>query len=204
MTDQTRKTIAIDIDDVTANTLDTVRLWANDLTGASLKHSDYHTNDDYWNYYNTIWERHGLSDKLNFNAFLTLLETDQSSILTNDKAGQVIRALKKKFDIVFISSRPMSQKDATRKWLDEHIDKEIPLYIASNPAVGQSLQSKGELCQELGASLLIDDNVAHCENAQLYDTDVILFGFYGWNEHAPESMKRCKTWQEVEDSLLYE
>lgn len=202
MTD--KPTIAIDIDDVTANTIDSVRLWANELSGASLVHLHYHTQDDYWDYYNSIWLRHGLADKLNFEIFLKLMETDQSEIIVSEGAFEAIQALKKKFNIIFMTSRPLPQKDETRKWLDRHIDKEIPLYVSANPAVGQNLQSKGEMCRELGVSLLIDDNIANCQSALEYDVDAVLFGFYGWNEQAPSNLKRCLNWHEVQEFLLNE
>lgn len=200
----TKQTIAIDVDDVTANTMDSVRLWANEVTGASLVHSHYHTQDDYWDYYNSIWRRHGLADQLDFSIFLKKMETDQSNVLVAEGAKDAIQALKAKFNVIFITSRPLAQKDETRKWLDEHVDKDSPLYIASNPAAGQNLQSKGELCLELGASLLIDDNISNCQSALEYGADAILFGLYGWNENAPAGLKRCLTWPEIQDLLLNE
>lgn len=200
----TKQIIAIDIDDVVANTIDSVRIWANELTGSSLEHGHYHTDDDYWNYYNSIWERHGLADQLNFEAFLKIMETDQSNILVNEGAHDAIVALKKKYDLVFITSRPLPQKDETRKWLDKNIDSMIPLYLSANPAVQQNFQSKGEICAELGVSLLIDDNVDNCRSAVEYGADAILFGEYGWNKHLPDGIKRCHTWSEIVERLLHE
>ncbi len=200
---QRRKIIAIDIDDVVANTIDAVRLWANRETGAALDDEAYHTDDDYWNYYNAIWQRHGVGDQLNFDVFLEKMAVSQTHIAVQEDAREVIEALREKYDIVFISARPATQKDETRRWLDEHIGTDIPLYIAAHPALQQTLQSKGEICHELGVSLLIDDNIDHCMSALEYDTDAILFGNYGWNEHAPDDMKRCYTWREVGELLLH-
>lgn len=204
MRTEPRKTIAIDIDDVVANTIDAVRLWANMETGVEINDEAYHTDDDYWNYYNAIWQRHGVDDKLNFEVFLEKMAVSQTHIAVQEGAREVIDALKKKYDIVFISARPAAQKDETRRWLDEHISKDIPLYIAAHPTIQQTLQSKGEICRELGVSLLIDDNIDHCKSALEYDTDTILFGNYGWNERAPADMKRCYTWREVGELLLNE
>lgn len=205
MTNQTSKPIiALDIDEVLANIIDMVRLWANELTGKSLTPSDYYTNDEFWNYYNTIWQRHGISDAVNFEMVLKSMAEDQSNIAVIDDARRVVRALKQKYDIVFITSRPTYQEVASRRWLDEHIDASIPLYMSYHPGVNDTARSKGEICADLGATLLIDDNIANCQSAIDYGVDALLFGSYGWNEHAPKHMKRCATWNEVEEYLLHE
>src|SRR6218665_2206762 len=121
--------IAIDIDDVLAGFMGHVHLWANARTGAQLTLDDYHTNDDYWDYYESIWERHGIRDKLSIDAYLEDQASDQSGIPVIEGAREVIHALKAKYDIVFLTARPSYQKDATRKWLDEHIDPALPLYM---------------------------------------------------------------------------
>lgn len=199
-----RKIIAIDIDEVLANIVDFVRLWANETTGSALKPSDYYTNDEFWNYYNTIWERHGLADQVNFDMVLKLLAEDQSDIAVIEDARRVIADLKEKYDLVFITSRPAYQEDATRRWLDEHIDTSIPLYISFHPGVNETASSKGEICADLGASYLIDDNIGNCQSAVEYGVEAILFGVYGWNEDAPAHLKRCRNWLEVGEYLLHE
>lgn len=200
--DNTKPLIAIDIDDVVASVIETVRLWANEKTGASLTHEDYHTGDNYWEYYNRIWERHGLHEQINFDIFLAAMEQDQSHIPLVDDARHVIGLLRTAYDVAFITSRPMSQKDATRRWLDEHIGSDVPLYIAHNSITNADARSKGEICAELGASVLIDDNVGNCQSAQQYGIEAILFGNYGWNEKAPNDMVRCYNWREVGEQLL--
>lgn len=200
----TRQIIAIDIDDVVANSLDAVRLWAAELTGVELAREQYHTDDKYWSYYDAIWQRHGIGDQIVFNDYLIKLETDQSHVAVQEGAKEVITALKQRFDIIFLTSRPVSQHDMTRQWLDERIDASIPLYMASNPVLDAAARSKGEMCHELGVSLLIDDNIDHCTNALEYDVDAIVFGDYGWNENTPDHMKRCRTWHEVGELLLNE
>jgi len=202
--DQTRKTIAIDIDDVVANVIDSVRLWANEKTGATLGQGEYHTNDDYWHYYDSIWERHGLSDMVSFSMVLDDLSRDQSHIVVVEGAREAIQALKKNYDLVFVTSRPLYQKDATRRWLDERIDSEIPMYSSHNPLANAEARSKGEICTELGASFLIDDNIGNCQNAAEYGVEPLLFGMYGWNEAASKDLRRFLTWHEVEEYLLHE
>lgn len=192
--------IGIDIDDVLADTIGATRVWAHEKTNIRLDPEHYHTGDDYWNYYNAIWARHGI-EGLNFEDFLEELSVDQSSIKPNKGAVEAVRELRKTYEVVFITSRAPFLKEATRVWLDEHIDPSVPLYIASNPLVNTSAQSKGELCVELGVELLIDDNIGNCESANEYGVASILFGDYGWNQNAPAHMQRCLNWNAVMERI---
>lgn len=192
----TVRRIGIDIDDVLSDTLGATREWAHAKTDIRLDPEHYHTDDDYWNYYNAIWARHGIKG-LEFEDFLKELETDQSAVKPNEGAASAIQALRKEYDVVLITSRAPFLKDATRAWLDENIDTDIPLYIASNPLTNTGVQSKGELCVELGVELLIDDNIGNCESAREFGVEAILFGKYGWNANAPKDLQRCVNWQEV-------
>jgi 5'' nucleotidase, deoxy (Pyrimidine), cytosolic type C protein (NT5C). len=206
MTQQTPKPIiALDIDDVVANTIDAVHLWANNIAGAKLTKEDYRTNEgDYWNYYEQVWERHGLSDKLSFSSVLETMTTDQSNIAVVEGARESIQELKSRYDFVFITSRPPYHKDATRLWIDEHIDPSISVYMAYNPVADREARSKGEICADLGVSILIDDNVDNCQSAIDYGVDALLFGTYGWNQKAPAHMKRYDSWKAIGAHLLHE
>lgn len=195
--------VAIDIDDVVANIIDSVRLWANEKTGLELGSTDYHTKDDYWQYYNSIWERHGVSEQVNFQMVLDDLAHDQSHIVPVEGARETIQALKERYDLVFITSRPSYQQDASRRWLDERIDTTIPMYTSHNPMANAEARSKGEICAELGASFLIDDNIGNCQNADEYGVEPLLFGMYGWNEDAPRHLRRFMTWGDVGEYLLH-
>lgn len=189
--------IALDIDDVTAEFTDAVRLWVNNSTGAELQPYHYQTKHDFWVHFKSVWAENGLTDLVDYTKFNEELAVDQSHVRVAPGAKEAIAALKKKYDIVFITSRQPSQFDATRNWLDKHIDPTIPLYLANNPTVQSNPQSKGELCVELDAQLLIDDNAENCLDALDNGADAILFGDYGWNAHAPDSIHRCCNWHEV-------
>lgn len=190
--------IAIDIDDVTANTHEAAIIWAEQTTGITLDRQYYYTDDPYWHYYDTIWERHGIVD-LDFNIFLDLMEHSQDNIYTFSDATRVIRQLDSRYGVVFITSRDPKYHDATRQWIDKNIDPSIPLYMARNQLENQSAQSKGEICRDLGLKYLIDDSLEHCEDAKQFGVEPILFGDYGWNQKAPADLTRCKDWVSVEE-----
>lgn len=193
--------IALDIDDVTAEFTDAVRLWVNNATGVDLQPHHYQTKHDFWMHFKSVWAENGISDLVDYDQFNNELAVDQSHVRVIPGAKQAIVALKQKYEVVFITARGPAQYDATRHWLDKHIDPSIPLYLAYNPTVQSTPQSKGELCVELGAQLLIDDNAENCLDAIDNGADAILFGDYGWNAHASESLNRCANWQEVLENI---
>jgi 5'(3')-deoxyribonucleotidase len=199
-----KQIVAIDIDDVVANTLDAVRLWANEKAGVSLTEDHYRTDADYWQYYDTIWQRHGIADKIDFSTFLEGAHHDQTHISVVEGAHEAIKALEATYDLIFITSRPIAQLEMTRRWLDQRVDSSVPVYAARNPYANAEARSKGEICAEIGVSYLIDDNVDNCQNAAEYGVEPLLFGSYGWNEHAPHSLRRFLSWHDVKEYLLHE
>ena len=68
-----------------------------------------------------------------------------------------------------------------------------------SPRYGTGKKTKGELCQELNVSWLIDDNPEHCLSAVDAGVEAILFGEYGWHHEAPMHLTRCKDWPSVVD-----
>ena len=202
MTTRTRKIVAIDIDDVVAATSEAVRVWANHKLGATLTSEDYFITDGgYWNYYEEVWKRHGLEGRLSLEGFLKSTDRDQSHVSVVQDAQRVIAHLKKNYTVIFITARRPINKESTRRWLDEHIDAVIPLYLSMNPFSNEAAQSKRQICAELGVDLLIDDNVDNCESAEQHGVNSIVFGNYGWNVNAPASATRCLTWRDVEAYL---
>jgi|GEM_PF-1087902 len=211
---KTRQTIAIDIDDVVAKTTEAVRLWANQIGGVELAAEDYFiTEAGYWNYYEAVWRAHSLEGTLSFADFLKTLNVNQAHIAVMDGAREAIAELKQYYDVIFITARTPDHKDSTREWLDERIDATVPLYLSHNPVANVVAQSKGELCAELGVSVLIDDNIDNCHSAVQYGVEAILFGNYGWNcdeavgssmgavAAGPVKLSRYMSWPEITEYL---
>ena len=189
--------IAVDIDDVVADSLEATRLWANQKAGVDLQPHHYHVDEDYWSYYNRIWASHGIPETINFDVFMADLAAGLIDTPLVAGAAFAIKELSKHHDIVLITSRDPVQETATRQWLDQSLSPDIPLYFANNPLVNINASSKGELCAQLGAELLIDDNINNCQSAIDHDVDAVVFGFYGWNEKSEAHLVRCKDWPAV-------
>ncbi|ETO30819.1 hypothetical protein RFI_06303 [Reticulomyxa filosa] len=146
-------------------------------------------------------------------------------------AFEVLNKLKDKYDFVVVTSRQAKLEKLTRAWVRKHypgIFKDIRLgnHFSSQ---GKKL-SKAEMCNQIGASVLIDDSIQYtAECAQFMKhvnclicffflgsrsrcafvsikQKVILFdwnGSYQWNKKEIEhkNIVRLKTWEEIDQFL---
>jgi hypothetical protein len=55
-----REKLAIDIDDVLANSTDALRLFVNLKRGVDLTEEHYKIEAEYWGYYESVWAQHGI------------------------------------------------------------------------------------------------------------------------------------------------
>jgi len=188
--------IAIDIDDVIADTKAAARAWVTVASGIVLDESVYESHSGYWDYYNRIWAAHGISG-VRYEQFLDELIEDQSHMPLLAGAQFAVRELRKNYRIVLITARDPLLEKATRRWIDEHLGNDIQLFLSSNPLVRSTHKSKGQLCRELGASLLIDDNVENCKSALDAGVKAILFGRYAWQKDPPLQAVNIRSWPEV-------
>lgn len=197
-----KATIAIDIDDVLAEGTNSLIASANARYGLSLSPEDYHAvGGDFKGYYERVWMTHGVDSIVSYSELAAEMAEDQSHIPLLAGAEFAIHQLAKRFHIVFITARPESWEISTRRWFAQHLAADdIDLYFAGSHHNEMAL-SKGQQAKKLGATLLIDDNVANCQSALDEGIDVILFGDYGWQRDAPKTMKRCKGWPEVLEYL---
>jgi uncharacterized HAD superfamily protein len=65
-------------------------------------------------------------------------------------------------------------------------------------------RSKGDVCEQIGADLLIEDHLGHAKEVAERGIEVLLFGSYPWNQakKLPKSIRRVRDWAEVEQLLL--
>jgi len=118
-------------------------------------------------------------------------------------AKQALKRLRKagaRFEVV--TSRPLSMKEATLKYLKKYYDGLID-EVHFSPS-GQ----KGKICKEIGAEVLIDDQARNISDAAKEDVPGVLFdlfGTYTWSQAAtlPGIAVRKRTWEEVSNYLMH-
>lgn len=193
--------LAIDIDDTIAASTDALRVDINRRFSISIPAESYRVAGEYWGYYERVWEAHGVADEIRYADHLSDMAIDQSQVPLLTGADMAIHELSNYFRIVLITSRDVSLELATRAWFKNHFaDINIDLYFTNNHRDTSAL-TKGQLCAKLGAKLLIDDNVEHCNSALAQGVDAVLFGDYGWHIDKVTKATICKDWPAVLEYL---
>jgi 5'(3')-deoxyribonucleotidase len=198
MTESTKAIVAIDVDDVLAHSTEAFRLAVNEKAGAQLTPEDYRVPGDYHQYYERVWQTHGIADKVPADELFGQMERDQSHVPPYKGASAVLRKLAKQYELIVVTARYPEWYEATDVWLKSHfpdVFSQIHFGGSNRDPLGRS---KGDICVEIGAKYLIDDNIEHCTSAADRGVTPILFGEYGWHVGVPQGTIRCKTWNEVE------
>lgn len=189
-----RPTIAIDIDDVLADSTESLRLLVNKRTGANLTSEHYKIDAEYGGYYERVWVEHGLNEKVSYRDLEKEMVVDVPPMSGVDFA---IHELSKKFHVILVTARDKAWEGSTRAWLKMHFGHDdVGLYFCESHKNTKAM-TKGQLCKELGAELLIDDNVDHCKSALHEGIQAVLFGNYGWHKDVPEGLVRCEDWPSI-------
>lgn len=189
-----RKIIAIDIDDVIADSTESLRNLVNERTGKDLTKEHYRIAGDYWGYYERVWQEHALD--VDFASLNKEMVYDQSHVPILAGAALVLSELSKTYELVIVTSRDPSWEKATKAWLEENCPGMFKEIRFTRRKTSES-KSKGELCLELGASWLVDDNPEHCESAREQGVGAVLFGEYGWHHSAAPDVPICRDWPAV-------
>jgi len=192
-----RQIIAIDLDDVLADSTESLRLLVNERAGSELTKKHYKVNGEYWGYYERVWQTHGLEDKVSFEQLNSEMVDDQSHVPLLPGASFAVGELSKRFDLVVVTSRNPDWESATNKWLKSQFGNIFTGVHFADSRKASERKTKGELCREVGAKWLIDDHPAHCLSAAKEGVQGMLFGEYGWHDGVPEGVISCKDWPEV-------
>ena len=198
-------TIAIDIDDVISPFGDTFLEYYNKKFHTSLSNDDFLEAGEWKNFYETamckIFDTPD-SEELYRNRFVEYLSTDAHAQGQKipESTKQALRRLREQFRLVVITARDESLSERTSAWINSELpDVFEDIYYVGNWRVEQKI-TKAEVCLQVGAEYLIDDNAEHCNIAQQAGVQGILFGDYGWSQNsvADEGVVRLKDWDEVE------
>ena len=118
-------------------------------------------------------------------------------------AREALEKIRKKFDVVAVTSRCKIAKDATEAWVERYlpglVDEVFFPELYKNLDAYSHKKTKGSFCKELGACCLIDDQPKHCVGVMEEGMKAVLFGDYGWNrdEKVSGDIMRAKNWDEV-------
>ncbi len=189
-----RPIIAVDIDEVLAPFHDLVFAHHNEIYGTNF--SSRHASGKYYvdqftgDSYETTKTK--LKKFLNTEAFQNV-EPIQGAVAT-------IAALKANYDLVVITARQDFFQGFTQIWLERHFPQTFKNTAFTEYVTGQGIKvPKLKLCQDIGATYIIDDNISTAKECAAVGVRAVLFGDYPWNQASEllTGITRCKDWPAV-------
>jgi 5'(3')-deoxyribonucleotidase len=125
---------------------------------------------------------------------------DHGLVEPMEEAREVIEELSARYELNIITARNPQFENMTRAWVEAKFPHAFSRVISvGHPAVMELPQTKAEICQYIGARVLIDDPVKHLSQCAEDDITGVLFGNYPWNqaESLPKGVTRCEDWPAV-------
>ncbi|MFA7253062.1 MAG: hypothetical protein WC107_00735 [Patescibacteria group bacterium] len=126
-------------------------------------------------------------------------------ILPRAEAQSALLELKKNgFGLTLVTSRPDKLRKKTSDWLDQHFPKVFDeIYFSSHKHLGYEGKSKGEICNDLNADILVEDLILHAEDCADKNVFVLLYDT-PWNQPVVEhkNIKRVYNWREISNLLI--
>jgi 5'(3')-deoxyribonucleotidase len=198
-----RLVIAIDCDDVLVPTAHDLIDHYNKTYGTSIDETDYYVDSEATN------KRFGV-DSLNvaiqrFNKRLMMPE--HQNIAPYPDAVDSVNRLAQKHELHLVTGRQDFMEPVTQSMLDVYFPGcfgtvEHTNYITANQKAVR--RSKGEVCLELGADIMVDDHIDHIRT--VIDAGIphgILFGSFDWGNRGklPRNTSRCIDWLTVEKEV---
>ena len=168
--------------------------YASNLLGRQLQPGDI-TSEAYW-------QQYGLNDKQAINLVHGYNLAGFPALLPLPGALQVLKHLKRHYELHVITSRDPVSKQYTETWIKQHFaDTFTDIVLAGNTYVSKNPRTKAAMCIGIGADYIIDDSVRHLLDCAKQGTKALLFGHYGWHEHGdlPHGIIRVRDWQEVKE-----
>lgn len=191
--------IAVDLDEVVADTLQAFLAYYNFRHGTCVSREDFATSD---------W---GECLKLRPSELEAMIRSfTQSEFHSRIRpvvgAVEILARLSSLYPLHMVTSRWGPLAEVTQPWLNAHFpDRFVAVHYSrtSHPvASGNGSLRKSEICREIGASLIIEDCPVHAGECLSSGIAVILME-RPWNRSFEEkSALRVKSWKEASDVLV--
>lgn len=187
--------IAVDIDEVLASNAPSFIEYTNKKWGLNLTIDDYH---EHWA---ELWgvdheETRRRAAEYNLSGVVEVMPH-------KGEAVDVLKQLAKGYTLVITTARHRELTDITKKWIDTYYQgifsdiHHVGIWDTAHPHANTF--TKADICQQIGASFLIDDQSKHCNAVQEAEIQAIMFGDYSWNrnDEIVEGVVRCGNWDAV-------
>lgn len=189
--------IAVDLDDVLFDFIGHFFDWHNRVYGTHIRREDM--------IFETLWEAwDGTKTEAMERVPRFFNQPEHLQLEPIPGSVEVLDRLRHRYRLHIVSAREPEAADSTLAWIDKHFEgifEGVNLGIA-NPTRPKP-QTKAEVCQRLGATTLIDDQLIHIDECVRLGIRVLLYGNQVWNrtDQLPLLATRVADWQEVEHAL---
>lgn len=185
--------IALDLDEVIADTLCTIIQFHNDTYGTRLTREQF-TSYRFWE----IWggTREEAVDKV--HAFHRT--SYAHSVRPVAGAQDAVCALGKENDLYIVTSRANEFVGKTEQWLATHFPGAFAeVHFANHYSKNDRTEkSKADICEKLGVQMLVEDSVDFAIECAREGRDVFLLD-RPWNQtdRLPSGVYRVSSWEEI-------
>lgn len=193
-----RLVIAVDCDDVLIPTLEHTAAHCNRVYGTRLQLKDF--------YVPVKKEAWGTDDEQEVeNRVRKYIGSEEfAQIKPFEDAIKSVAKLATLHELHLVTGRVTELESATKVLLDKYFTGCFTSIEHTNYFHQSKSRSKGEVCQQIGADVLVDDHIVHGESVLSNGVErVIVFGNYPWNasDRLVEGMVRCNDWNAVEAEI---
>lgn len=197
MASERRLIIAIDCDDVLVPTAPAVISAYNEKYSTALGLEDFYGQDPArWG----VKDLRHVSDRVG-----EFLQSDEhAKIIPDDYTVEVVQDLASRHELHLVTGRGQILEQLTLKMITKYFPGCFKSIELTNFYDETHRRSKGDVCRELGADILVDDHIEHIHSVLAVGMkEVIVFGDYPWNqaEQLPAGATRCRDWNEVRKEI---
>lgn len=192
--------IAVDIDNVIASSAESFIAFSNQLFGTEL------TLDDYSENRSAMWKVS--QEESNRRGNILRDKAIQADYLPKEGAFETLKELRRKYEIILVTSRPKAADELTSTWVQRYfrdvLDDSQIIHAGFWDEYDQAnahLKHKGNIYRELKVDYVIDDHLKHCLGAVEAGSSALLFGNYPWNSllELPAGIIRVSDWEKVKE-----
>lgn len=185
--------IAVDLDDVLCSFIAEFLKWYNPQHGTNWQFDDvvsYH-----WPNFMHIIVEQAIADVHRFHVSKGFTE-----LPLMPGAQKFISKLASQHELYIVTSRQNAARDVTYDWLERNfpgVFKEV-LFANHYSADGSPALTKGELCQQVGCELIIDDDGRHLDPLLAHNIKVVLIDKpWNKNDQLPAEVIRAYNWDDA-------
>jgi uncharacterized HAD superfamily protein len=188
--------IAVDLDEVLAQFLQSFIDFHNEKYGTHFKLSDFHSYHLHNAWGGTVEE--AIEKVYQFH------KTDHfKNIRPVQDAQESLQKLKKGNEIFIVTSRQNEIMHETEVWLDKHFpDTFSGIHFANHFSKSGIKRTKKEICDELGIEVLIEDSPDYAIECIKPGRKIFLLN-YPWNKErkVPNEIQRVDSWKEILEKI---